>query len=324
MAHTEVGDRVHDGVLHRGSGTNCARLTDPLDSQRVVRAGRSHLDELEVRQLGCARERIVGEVRGLRVSVGVVQHFLEQCLRNTLGDAAVSLPFDASAAETARLRSPAASGPADVRDEENQGRLVLRSGPITEWYLNGEGGLEQGFTIDEIGRSGRSISFSGSARQIKTAFRTSIHAFNVNGKMHYGNLANPLVPPALANVILGFRSLNNFALRPRTKLRSVAAPSPQFTSPTSGNHYIAPNDFATIYNVLPLWNAGVTGNGQSIAIAGTSEINLNDVTTFRSAFGLPAGLTGTLGAEGAARLAGGEAPAELFWSKLLSTQITSV
>jgi len=47
-----------------------------------------------------------------------------------------------------------------------------------------------------------------------------------------------------------------------------------------------------------------------------------DSTT--TAGGLPAGLAGTLGAEGAAGLAGGGAPAELCWSKLLSTPITSV
>ncbi|MGA2753506.1 MAG: protease pro-enzyme activation domain-containing protein [Terracidiphilus sp.] len=51
---------------------------------------------------------------------------------------------------------------------------------------------------------------------------------------------------------------------------------------------VTPYDFATIYNVTPLWNNGITGSGQTIAIAGTSEINLPDVTTYRSAFDLPA------------------------------------
>ncbi|MGA2730587.1 MAG: protease pro-enzyme activation domain-containing protein, partial [Terracidiphilus sp.] len=56
---------------------------------------------------------------------------------------------------------------------------------------------------------------------------------------------------------------------------------------------VAPYDFATIYNVLPLWTATtpITGTGQTIAIAGTSDITLSDVAAFRSAFGLPAGLT---------------------------------
>jgi subtilase family serine protease len=55
---------------------------------------------------------------------------------------------------------------------------------------------------------------------------------------------------------------------------------------------VTPYDFATIYNVLPLWNNNITGSGQTIAIAGTSFINIglnggaNDVATFRGAFGL--------------------------------------
>jgi subtilase family serine protease len=52
---------------------------------------------------------------------------------------------------------------------------------------------------------------------------------------------------------------------------------------------VTPWDFATIYNVTPLWNDGINGTGETIAIAGTSDIDLSDVTTFRSAFGLPAG-----------------------------------
>jgi hypothetical protein len=59
-------------------------------------------------------------------------------------------------------------------------------------------------------------------------------------------------------------------------------------------------DFATIYNVAPLWNAGIDGTGQTIAIAGTSAIDIgesstavvgangnNDVATFRTFFNLP-------------------------------------
>jgi Pro-kumamolisin, activation domain/Abnormal spindle-like microcephaly-assoc'd, ASPM-SPD-2-Hydin len=52
---------------------------------------------------------------------------------------------------------------------------------------------------------------------------------------------------------------------------------------------VAPYDFAAIYNVLPLWNAStpIDGTGQTIAIAGTSNINLPDIKTFRTTFGLP-------------------------------------
>jgi hypothetical protein len=65
---------------------------------------------------------------------------------------------------------------------------------------------------------------------------------------------------------------------------------------------VGPWDFATIYNITPLWNAGIDGTGQTIAIAGTSAIDIgetstqvtgangyNDVNTFRTFFNLPTG-----------------------------------
>ncbi len=60
---------------------------------------------------------------------------------------------------------------------------------------------------------------------------------------------------------------------------------------------VSPYDFATIYNLPSGWPNSNNGSGQTIAIAGTSLINVgknggaNDVATFRSAFGLPAGST---------------------------------
>ncbi len=87
------------------------------------------------------------------------------------------------------------------------------------------------------------------------------------------------------------------------------APLPQFGVSASQSGYpylvedVGPWDFATIYNIAPLWNgttsAGVIdGTGQTIAIAGTSAIDLgetnvtgsngnDDVRTFRTFFDLP-------------------------------------
>ena len=80
-----------------------------------------------------------------------------------------------------------------------------------------------------------------------------------------------------------------------TAAQSPGQPSPQFgiTVGSGSSAYqiedIAPYDFATIYNLLPLWNNSIDGTGQTIAIAGTSDINASDVASFRSVFGLPAG-----------------------------------
>jgi subtilase family serine protease len=54
------------------------------------------------------------------------------------------------------------------------------------------------------------------------------------------------------------------------------------------SHFLAPADFAKIYNVGPLYTGGIDGTGQTIAIVGRTDINVGDVTFFRSFFGLPA------------------------------------
>ena len=61
--------------------------------------------------------------------------------------------------------------------------------------------------------------------------------------------------------------------------------------PGLGCYGVTPYDFATIYDVLPLWNATPTatdGTGETIAIVAESDINIQDVRDFRNYFGLPA------------------------------------
>ena len=65
---------------------------------------------------------------------------------------------------------------------------------------------------------------------------------------------------------------------------------PQFTFTDTQNNTsfaLGPADFATIYNVLPLWNAGIDGTGETIAVVTDSNINVQDIADFRSVFGLP-------------------------------------
>jgi subtilase family serine protease len=59
---------------------------------------------------------------------------------------------------------------------------------------------------------------------------------------------------------------------------------------------VSPYNFATIYNVLPLWTATtpIDGTGQTIAIVGETDINPADFVNFRKLFGLPLGNTATV------------------------------
>ena len=154
---------------------------------------------------------------------------------------------------------------------------------ITSW-------LEaQGFTIDETARSRRWVVFSGTAQQVESAFHTPIHRYVVNGETHYANAAEPSVPSELLGMVLGFRSLQNFRPKPRSIFRRVVGGlRPDFTSTVSGDHFLAPDDFATIYNVKGLYNAGIDGTGQKIAVMGQTDIQVSDITAFRAASGLSA------------------------------------
>jgi subtilase family serine protease len=63
---------------------------------------------------------------------------------------------------------------------------------------------------------------------------------------------------------------------------------PNFTSQGAPEQtFLAPGDYATIYNTAPLVSSGNDGSGVSIAIVGRSDISLSDVEAFRTVFGLP-------------------------------------
>jgi hypothetical protein len=163
---------------------------------------------------------------------------------------------------------------------------------VTAWLRS------HGFQAATPSTGRTAIEFSGSASQVQAAFHTSIHKYEVNGEQHWANASDPSIPAALAPVVKGVLSLHNFPRRPYSTVQGTpvratprqTAPLPLFTfTPQTTTYYgLGPTDFATIYNVLPLWKAGIDGTGQTIAIVGESNINVTDIENFRSLFGLPA------------------------------------
>ncbi len=143
---------------------------------------------------------------------------------------------------------------------------------ITQW-LQG-----QGLTVLTVARARNWIAVSGAAAQIEAAFQTEIHSYVVDGETHYSNASEPSVPAAFGSVVKGIRGLNDFRMKSRAKPKNTTG---------RGEHQIAPDDLATIYDITPLYTAGINGAGQKIAIAGQTEVNLSDIETFRSTYNLP-------------------------------------
>lgn len=139
----------------------------------------------------------------------------------------------------------------------------------------------QGVTVESVSRGGNEIFFRGTAAQVATALRTEIHRYVINGKRHFANVTEPSVPSAVAGMVLGFRNLDDF--RPKSRVRA----GPHYTN-SQGSHFLAPNDFTTIYDLQPLYDAKLDGTGVTIGVVGDSAITLSDIDAFRSAAGLSA------------------------------------
>jgi uncharacterized protein (TIGR03437 family) len=143
-----------------------------------------------------------------------------------------------------------------------------------------------GFQIEDTARGRNWIAFSGTVDQVNRSLHTSIHRYLVNGKEHYANATNPSLPPELAGVVRFFRGLDDFQPEPPAAIH-VKTTLADYTN-SGGIHYLAPDDFATIYDITPLYNKGITGAGQSVAVLGRTDIDVAGYQTFRSKYNLPA------------------------------------
>jgi len=151
-------------------------------------------------------------------------------------------------------------------------------GVVTAWLA------AHGFTVNQVYPSGMVIDFSGTVGQVRQAFQTEIHHFEINGEQHVANMSDPRIPAALAPAVAGIVSLHDFRPHPMHRMK------PEFTFIDvlgNTNYAVVPADLATIYNLNPLCSAGYSGQGQTIALIEDSDVYTSaDWSKFRSTFGL--------------------------------------
>ncbi|MEO7144645.1 MAG: protease pro-enzyme activation domain-containing protein [Bryobacteraceae bacterium] len=152
------------------------------------------------------------------------------------------------------------------------------TGKIADWLQS------SGFTIIQVARGRDFIAFSGTAREVDRAFRTSIHSYLVDGTKHYANATAPSVPEAFSNVVSGIRGLDDFIPKAPKRAQPLA---PNFISQRLGENVLAPDDLAAIYDIVPLYQNGFDGTGQTLVVAGQTNIDLTDIRAFRQSFNLP-------------------------------------
>ncbi len=171
-----------------------------------------------------------------------------------------------------------------------------------------------GFTVQQVAAAGNIIRFSGTMGAVSAAFQTEIHSYDVGGVRHIANSSEPSIPSALAPVVRGIASLNDFHPTSQAIRAAHAQPqtarsglSPQLTvyGPTTfgsqlgGNpnydmYYLpAAGDAAVIYDtpnsaMNPAYSGTtLTGSGVTIGIIGDSNLSsaaIADVARYRSLF----------------------------------------
>jgi subtilase family serine protease len=156
-----------------------------------------------------------------------------------------------------------------------------------------------GLQVAKTSKSRQFIEFSGTAGQLREAFHTAIHQYDVEGETHYANATDVRIPAALAALVKGVSPMNDFRAKPQVMVagkalysRSTRKTTPQWTIPNpygTSNSYaypVTPEDFATQYDLGPLYKAGVNGTGQTIGIINESNIDLSLVQAYQKLFGV--------------------------------------
>jgi len=147
----------------------------------------------------------------------------------------------------------------------------------------------QGFEVKRVATSRRFVAFSGTVSQVESAFHTEMHQYDFKGQKFIANSREIQIPTALSPVVRGVVRLSSTPRNGDVKLVGQAAydKSKQQITFSNGDHAITPADFATIYNLNPLYQNGINGAGQSIAIVARSDFNVRDVLDFFALFGIP-------------------------------------
>lgn len=160
-------------------------------------------------------------------------------------------------------------------------------GRITAWLQS------EGFTVVRVSRGRDDVAFTGTAAQIPNSFGTAIHRYLISGEAHYSNDQAPAIPAALRGVVINIQGMDDFRPKPMFVKRSSSLPRPEYGALGGSGavkDYLGPSDLAAIYDINPLYAAGINGAGQTIAIVGQASFSpllKADIQEFRSGFNLP-------------------------------------
>jgi subtilase family serine protease len=172
----------------------------------------------------------------------------------------------------------------------------------------------QGFSFVDVPRNNLFVAAEGTVAQVESAFAVQEHLYSVEGRLVIGPDRDPRIPSSLAPTVEAVTGLDTAFTLATPQHRSPAPPPPTGTSVGPCSHYWGeatstryPNPFApgeplpwlicgytpaqiaSAYGIDNLWQRGIDGSGQTIAITGAffSPTIRQDIRRFSRLFGLP-------------------------------------
>jgi len=154
---------------------------------------------------------------------------------------------------------------------------------ITTWLES------QGLRVEEVSDSRTIVTFTGTSEHLESAFSTELHRYKQNGVERVSVNRVPALPAAFGTIVQAVIGLST--LSPKSTLMSsgpthTVSPKPMLNTPT-GTHAIFPGDFASIYDLNLLYESGITGAGQTVAVIGQSRVSNKDIEDFEALSALP-------------------------------------
>jgi len=197
---------------------------------------------------------------------------------------------------------------------------------LTTWLVS------QGLSVRAVAPSGIFIQVEGSAGSISTALDTDLRYIERSATPgvapRIAAARNPAIPSAFGALVESIAGLSAEEAHPLHRVTGIPITdlSGRFApraNAAPASHYISPNDFAQIYGVNPVYNSGVDGTGQTVAIIGRSRVLAADITNFAAFASRPARLPNVIvpssGADPGLTGDGDQAEATLDVDRVLGT-----
>ncbi|MBV9465501.1 MAG: S8/S53 family peptidase [Solirubrobacterales bacterium] len=140
------------------------------------------------------------------------------------------------------------------------------------------------------------LELSGSVRAVERLLRIRIATYADGPRRYHAPLDRPRLPAAMAGAVDGVSGLDT---RPRLRPHDV---------PLGG---LTPNEAAVAYDVAPLHDAGLTGQGETIDLISFSTYDAADPSAFASHFGLSGPVARVVSVDGGATDSSGQAETDL-------------